>query len=87
MPFDSEKQRRFMYAWHPEIARRWAAEERVARRHGGLVGKEWAPPDFERDGASPPSGVRKYRKPRQEPAAGPLWDAAEKRVRKTKEKR
>ena len=28
MPFASEKQRRFMYARHPEIAERWAAEEK-----------------------------------------------------------
>jgi hypothetical protein len=27
MPFRSEKQRRFMFAKHPEIAKRWAAEE------------------------------------------------------------
>lgn len=26
MPFRSEKQRRFMYAKHPEVAKRWAAE-------------------------------------------------------------
>ena len=26
MPFQSEKQRRFMYAKHPAIAKRWAAE-------------------------------------------------------------
>lgn len=27
MPFKSDKQRRFMYAKHPEIAKRWTAEE------------------------------------------------------------
>ena len=26
MPFQSEAQRRFMYAKHPEIAKRWSAE-------------------------------------------------------------
>jgi len=26
MPFKSEKQRRFMYAKHPEIAKRWTKE-------------------------------------------------------------
>ena len=26
MPFVSEKQRRFMYSKHPEIAKRWAKE-------------------------------------------------------------
>ncbi len=26
MPFQSEKQRRFMYAKHPEIAKRWTEE-------------------------------------------------------------
>lgn len=26
MPFESEKQRRFMYAKHPAIAKRWEAE-------------------------------------------------------------
>lgn len=28
MPFKSEAQRRFMYARHPEIARRWTAESK-----------------------------------------------------------
>jgi len=36
MPFASEKQRRFMYARHPEIAKRWSEEEKqgnpVAKR-------------------------------------------------------
>jgi hypothetical protein len=44
MPFKSEKQRRFMYAKHPEIAKRWedeadkqhaAAERHVAKRKKG----------------------------------------------------
>lgn len=26
MPFKSEKQRRFMFSQHPDIAKRWAAE-------------------------------------------------------------
>ena len=26
MPFKSEKQKRFMYAKHPEIAKRWSKE-------------------------------------------------------------
>jgi hypothetical protein len=32
MPFKSERQRRFMWAKHPKIARRWANE---AKRKGG----------------------------------------------------
>ena len=28
MPFKSEKQRRFMWSQHPEIARRWANESK-----------------------------------------------------------
>lgn len=28
MPFKSDKQRRFMYANHPEIAKRWSEEEK-----------------------------------------------------------
>lgn len=28
MPFKSEKQRRFMYAKHPKIAKKWSAEEK-----------------------------------------------------------
>lgn len=28
MPFKSEKQRRFMWSQHPEIAQRWADEEK-----------------------------------------------------------
>jgi hypothetical protein len=27
MPFKSEKQRKFMYAQHPEIAKKWSKEE------------------------------------------------------------
>lgn len=41
MPFQSERQRRFMYANHPEIARRWTAvygskprKKRKAKRRG-----------------------------------------------------
>ena len=30
MPFKSEKQRRYMWANHPEIAQRWADEEKEA---------------------------------------------------------
>ena len=35
MPFKSEKQRRFMWAKHPEIARRWAEEygSKIAKKH------------------------------------------------------
>lgn len=32
MPFDSQKQRRFMYSQHPEIAKRWTAEAKAAHR-------------------------------------------------------
>lgn len=31
MPFKSAKQRKFMYANHPEIAERWAKEEKVKK--------------------------------------------------------
>lgn len=31
MPYKSDKQRRFMHAKHPEIAKRWDKEERKAR--------------------------------------------------------
>lgn len=30
MPFKSEKQRRFMYAQHPDIAARWTKEAKAA---------------------------------------------------------
>lgn len=30
MPFKSEKQRRFLYSQHPEIAKRWSKEEKQA---------------------------------------------------------
>lgn len=30
MPFKSEKQRRFMYAQHPDIAERWTKEAKAA---------------------------------------------------------
>jgi hypothetical protein len=32
MPFRSEAQRRFLWARHPEIARKWADEERMSLR-------------------------------------------------------
>ena len=32
MPFESERQRRFMYAKHPKIAARWSREEKAAKR-------------------------------------------------------
>ena len=32
MPFQSEKQRRFLYAKHPEIAKRWAKEENMEKK-------------------------------------------------------
>lgn len=33
MPYKSEKQRRFMHAEHPEIAKRWDEEEKKAKEH------------------------------------------------------
>jgi hypothetical protein len=30
MPFSSEKQMRFMYSQHPEIAKRWSKEAKAA---------------------------------------------------------
>ena len=45
MPFKSEKQRRYLYARHPEIARRWSAEEKAVSKSqpsyggGGTVGR------------------------------------------------
>lgn len=36
MPFKSQRQRRFMYAKHPKIAKRWTAE---AKRKGQPVVK------------------------------------------------
>lgn len=35
MPYASDKQRRFMWAKHPEIAKKWAAEG-----HGYVKGKK-----------------------------------------------
>lgn len=32
MPFKSEKQRRFMWAKHPEIAQRWADEAKSGKK-------------------------------------------------------
>jgi hypothetical protein len=32
MPFESERQRRFMYAKHPKIAARWSREEKAGKR-------------------------------------------------------
>lgn len=48
MPFESEKQRRFMYSQHPEIAKRWEAEGK-----GYVKGKKKAAP--KRRGRKEPS--------------------------------
>ena len=32
MPFKSERQRRFMYAKHPSIAKRWTAEAKAGSK-------------------------------------------------------
>jgi hypothetical protein len=32
MPFKSEKQRKFMYAQHPEIAERWTKEAKAKKK-------------------------------------------------------
>jgi len=32
MPFKSEKQRRYLHANHPEIAKKWEAEEKQKKR-------------------------------------------------------
>jgi len=32
MPFKSEKQRKFLWARHPEIAKRWSAEAKKRRK-------------------------------------------------------
>jgi len=34
MPFKSEKQRKYMWAKHPKIARRWAEEAKRALNNG-----------------------------------------------------
>ena len=43
MPFKSEKQRKYMHANHPEIAKRWEKEYtkggRVKLNAGGYIGK------------------------------------------------
>ena len=35
MPYASDKQRRFMHARHPDIAKRWDAEIRTGKRKSG----------------------------------------------------
>lgn len=37
MPYKSDKQRRFLHAQHPEIAKKWDAE--IRSKKGGKVGK------------------------------------------------
>ena len=34
MPYKSEKQRKFMHAKHPEIAKKWDKEEKGAKKGG-----------------------------------------------------
>jgi hypothetical protein len=34
MPFKSEKQRRYLYAKHPKIAKRWSKEAKKGKKRG-----------------------------------------------------
>jgi len=38
MPFQSEKQKKYMYAKHPEIAKRWSAEEKAEQEEDAKPG-------------------------------------------------
>lgn len=42
MPFKSEKQRRFLYAKHPKIAREFAAKEKAMGGHKAYMRKSHA---------------------------------------------
>jgi hypothetical protein len=53
MPFASEAQKRFMYAQHPEIAKRWSAEE----GRGGS--QRFKPSPSSESNESPRNGVTK----------------------------
>lgn len=37
MPFKSEKQRKYLWANHPEIAKRWAKEASLLKKKGGSL--------------------------------------------------
>lgn len=51
MPFKSEKQRRFMFARHPEIAKRWTKKYgSEPRGNGGTPTKSMAAPKPRRKG-------------------------------------
>ena len=40
MPFESEKQRRFLWAKHPEIAKKWSKGEHTTKGRGKKSPKE-----------------------------------------------
>lgn len=76
MPFKSEKQRRFMYARHPKIAKRWSAEE---KQNNPMPEKkretrEEALVRIKREGAGVPLYARKRKpKPKLKPKPKPSW--------------
>ena len=43
MPFESQSQRRFMYAKHPDIAKRWEEETPTGKRLPRKLGKKRKP--------------------------------------------
>jgi len=48
MPFKSDKQRKFMYSQHPEIAKKWSKEEHDEKVPGGLA-SGMSPSQFDQD--------------------------------------
>jgi hypothetical protein len=64
MPFKSEKQRRYMHANHPEIAKRWEKEYkkggRVQASQGGYIGR-YIKGDLGGKKVSNPSLVKYYK--------------------------
>ena len=40
MPFKSEKQRKYMWSKHPEIAEKWAKEEKRTKKKGSRKPKK-----------------------------------------------
>lgn len=42
MPFKSDKQRRYLYAKHPDIAKRWSREETRAKARSNVLRRKAA---------------------------------------------
>ena len=69
MPFKSEKQRKYLWANEPEIARDWTDTygSKIHKADGGRIGYEWGGPGGKSPGTSASHGQGSDRGPRDAP--------------------